>query len=222
MAKIKDRTKELLEFATLDLATFDSLTNDLGGLYEEGIIRLTFAGPRISMMLPDPYAEILMKKRNLDRAKFRKYVSAILWTLHIVLKDEKERFLERIKKAKDARTANMFLDKLKLAEKLITKYPTIKQGYQTYTFGTKYLEDLEWSTDLKVFHSESERAKEKHPVFPSATLTFSLMSRIEEKSEVFQFQISRHDVDYLIKSLQNLRESIINLTKKELRGETPQ
>ena len=220
MPQFKERIKELLGFATLDLATFESLANDLSLLYEQNVIRFIFVGPRTAIGLPEPDQKILLKKYNLDPQKLGKYIRAILMSIHVVLGDEKEDFFETIKKAKDVKTANMFMDKAKLAEKLIEKYPTIRQGYLTYTFGTKYLEDLEWSADLKVFHSASERAKEKHPVFPSATLRFDLSSGTERDTDSFEFQVSQKDIDYMIKSLQGLRESMTNLTKKKIAGET--
>lgn len=224
LSEKKDKTlKDLLDTANLDFKLFKSVSQNLLELYGNDVLRLIFAGPRTAGGLPLRNRKILMKKHQMDEKKLSEVVLAFLRCVHYELRKASNKMYNRLKEKKDVKTAEMFREKISLIGEILKKYPDIKQGYLTYTF-TKlyYFEDLDWEAELKVFQSASEFLPEDEvpPVFPSARLRLLLktpdISPVEPRTKSFEFEISKKDLNFVIKSLQDLREALINIEKKKL------
>ena len=219
----KRKLERLLKFTNLDLAMFKSLVHSFSELYANGVVRVYLSGPRVSMDIPEPNIRLLMKKFNVDRMKLRDYGEAFAFCVHYNVRKEDTELCEFLKENKDVETAEKLREKMDFVKRLLEKHPNLRQGYLSYTFSKLYnFLDVEWEADFKVFHSPSEflRTEETPLVFPSSRLRFILSSPaivpVEPETKSVEFEISNKDLDFLIRSLQEAREAMRNLEKKEL------
>jgi len=219
----KRKLEKLLTIANADLALFKSTGHSLLELYDTGVFRTNFSGPRMTADLPDPNIKLLRKKFNLDETTFEEIVRAFLLCLHFALRKEESEMCEWLKENKDVETAEKLREKINFANEVVKKDPRLKQGYLAYTFSKLYcFDDVEWETDMKVFQSPSAflLTEETPLLFPSARLRLILrtpaISPVEPEIKSSEFEISAKDLDFLIKSLQDSREALRNLEKKKL------
>jgi len=212
--------KSLLDMATLDMNAFKSVVSEILNLYENGSIRMIFAGGASGAKIAKTNISIIVKKYNIDRTTVRRAVTAFLRCVHMVLTNEHEDALEMAKKAKDVRTAEGFREKIEFIEDMVDKHPSIRQGFLAYTTGqATHFVDLEWAAEMKVYHSPSLHVVEPHPALSIGRIKLSAGSvaiHEEEKVTTLDFEITLQDLNSMIRSLQDLKEALTNLEKKKL------
>lgn len=219
----KRKLGRLLAIANADLALFKSLAHTLLELYDNRIIRLVFAGAWTGAQISRKNIKLLMEKFNLDETKLSNLIESFVFGAHFVIRKEDDDMCEWLKENKDAKTADKLREKLDAVSEVVNKHPLLRQGYLVYTFSKLYhFDDMEWEADLKVFQSPSPflETEETPLVFPSARLRIILrapaISPVEPRSKSFEFEISAKDLDFLIRSLQDMGEALRNLKAKKL------
>lgn len=215
----KEPWETLANFADFDLTVFTGLVSDLMGLYETSKMRIVLAGSGSKPEIDDIDAKLIRKKRGIGEGAFTEIVGSIVLCMHFVIAQEVSDVSKLLEKAKDKKTANKFLEKAKIIEKVVEAHPTIRMGHNAYTLTrTGFFDDITWVAELKVFHSSSQIIPEPHPAIPVGRVGLSI-AKCEDKeikTESREFEISLMDLQYMIKSLQDLQQAMYNLDKRKL------
>lgn len=217
MSARENEIKRLLDIANSNFSLFQSVSQDMMDLYENNILRMIFVGSRFAGGISESSVKIMTKKHDMDRRKLSEFIRYLSWCIHFILREESDELIERLKRKKGIEAANKLHEKINFVKGIMEKHPGIEQGFLTYTSAKlNFFEDVEWEAVLKVFQSPSAYL-EKPPILPVAKLRLSLRPpEVTPGETFFEFEIAPKDLDFLIKSLQDLRTALANLAKKKL------
>lgn len=210
------------EIAKLDFELFQNFSEDFVNAYKENTFQLYFSGPRVGCHLEEKIAKLFMNKFKIDRETFTLLLGSILKCMHYVLMDEVEIVKRKFLKDKKDEFVELFDEKINFVKKILEKVPDIEQGYLSYTHSiSDFFYGIKWEISLKPSNFISIK-KDKIKTFVNAMVKIqstNIASREDkEETKSIEFVISKNDINFLIKSLQNIREELLTIEKNFSEG----
>ena len=192
----------------------EELTSDFSELYRLDRFNITSIGSAFNIRLSNEDEEILFKKYNLHRDQFNKKVIAFVNTVHHLLVRE----VEEVSKLLSAEELEKYKERVKIVSKFVDSNPSIKNSYITYNLSKiPFFSDIDWEAELKVFDSSSLLIVEKATA-PVGRIKIELGETIENppKTTAFTFEISSKELDYMIKSLEAMKNALSSLNDTKI------
>ena len=212
--------EDLKSLAKLSVPTFKNFLHEVLGRYEVGDMELDLSGGRSIVSMSLPLQKDLAKKQGISLEELESYIDSVVATLHVSLTKMDTYILGLLKDMGKQDLAKRLKKKFSLTEEALKAHPQLRMRYLVTTFcKTRYLEEIEWETSLKIFQSHA--LKEKMPKYPVSLVRFVLASpesfhgRYERpRPEIFEVELCSRDIDKLIKSLKKMKEEIAKLEKE--------
>ena len=217
--EVEGALEEIL-YANLDYELYVSIVKEFLNKYKMGEVSFSLVGPRVGIGFSSILGRKIMKEYNLELNVFQKFTSALMMTLHHVLSKEDESIIEYLIDRNRQEAAQKLEKKFKFIRGTLNRFPELREQYLIQTYCKSFfLKDLSWEADVKFSHSPVEYSKkEPSSPFPVGRIRIILGTPeypIEElKTTCFNFEVSYYDVENMIRSLEDLKSSLIKLRER--------
>lgn len=198
--------------------TFKQVATDLLEAFDSRKFRLLFVGPTARLTIDDDVATIIAKKWGITRKELVDHTKALMAIIHYLLTERIEKYIKIVQK-KSPKDIKAFKDKIRLASRMLEKYPYIKNDYFVYSSSkTNFFAELEWEAGLKAAHSPDAIPDGSMPsTLPFARVIFKRYAEVKglDNPESFEFEITERDLAYMVDSLKDLKNAMEELKTKK-------
>lgn len=214
----KKMLSDLIE--KLGLETFEKLAMDLLEYRRSNRILLDISLARSFVGGETKIFEELSNKYKIDKADVRNTINALSYLLRTIIITKREEAIEKF--GEDGKLSNKAVALVELGERLICKYPEIRERFYLTTFSkTSYIGDIDWEIVIKAIEPPVYEF-EKRDRFPACILRFILekpqsLTRpffSEERLRELVFEASLSDIEKLITMFTEIRNKIMEVNKE--------
>jgi len=208
----------------IELEIFENLAIDILEYRKSGEVLIDLSLLRSLLGAEDTILQNLSKKYQIEKNDIRDMLDALSYLLKERLVTEQKKLIEKF--GQDEKLANKATRLVEIADKLLQKYPDIRERFYLTTFSkTNYIGGIDWEIVIKVVEPPIY-GFEKRDRFPVCVLRFLLersssliypLPPLEERIKEFIFEASLSDINKLIETLSTIKEKMVEVNRELVR-----